>query len=71
MRQLPGPATRVAATIMKEEGSARIINACMRVQGCCEHSLFFRDVRLIHAQDSHDPADYPALVYQVRLMPGA
>ena len=35
------------------------------VQGCCEHSLFFRDVRLIHAQDSHDPADYPALVYQV------
>ena len=35
-------------------------------QGCCEHSLFFRDVRRIHAADSRDPAAYPQLVYQVR-----
>ena len=33
-------------------------------QGCCEHALFFRDVRIIHPDDSHDLADYPVPAYQ-------
>jgi snRNA-activating protein complex subunit 3 len=36
-------------------------------QGCCEHSLFFRDVRVMHPADSRNPAHYPQLVYQVGL----
>lgn len=36
-------------------------------QGCCEHALYFRDIRRIHPDDSHSPSDYPIPVYQVSI----
>ena len=33
-------------------------------QGCCEHGLYFKDIRRIHPDDSHRLSDYPIPVYQ-------
>ena len=33
-------------------------------QGCCEHGLYFRDIRRIHPDDSHALSDYPIPIYQ-------
>ncbi|BDA46278.1 snRNA-activating protein complex subunit 3 [Coccomyxa sp. Obi] len=35
-------------------------------QGCCEHGLYFRDIRRIHPDDSHALSDYPIPVYQAQ-----
>ncbi|EIE24050.1 hypothetical protein COCSUDRAFT_62573 [Coccomyxa subellipsoidea C-169] len=35
-------------------------------QGCCEHALYFKDVRRIHPDDSHSLSDYPIPVYQAQ-----
>jgi hypothetical protein len=37
-------------------------------QGCCEHALYFRDLRRIHPDDPQDASQYPVLLYQV--LPG-
>ena len=34
------------------------------MQGCCEHKVVIRDVRLLHAEDVHVKAEYPLLVFQ-------
>lgn len=35
-------------------------------QGNCKHSIVFRDMRMIHPEDSHNQADYPLLTFQIR-----
>ncbi|KAL0903652.1 hypothetical protein M5K25_028045 [Dendrobium thyrsiflorum] len=35
-------------------------------QGNCKHIIVFRDMRLIHPDDSHNKADYPLLTFQIK-----
>ncbi|XP_020586951.1 snRNA-activating protein complex subunit isoform X2 [Phalaenopsis equestris] len=35
-------------------------------QGNCKHTIVFRDLRLIHPDDSHNRADYPLLTFQIK-----
>ena len=34
-------------------------------QGCCEHALYFKDIRRIHRDDPQQASDYPVQTFQV------
>lgn len=40
-------------------------------QGCCEHALYFKDIRRIHPDDPQQASDYPVQTFQVSIIPRA
>ncbi len=38
-------------------------------QGCCEHALYFKDIRRIHPDDPQQASDYPVQTFQVITVP--